>query len=313
MKNPVFIYLSPWGRLFLLAALILIFAILFSFLGLFIGKIMLGMDLVQLAESISHPEGKVLTFAYFYQFLNQIGIFIFPPLLYAYFVSGNINKYFKFNKFPTSAAIVIITLSVFTVLPFLGYIGKLNQSIHLPDFMSGIEEWMRMKEHQAKEITEAFLKTKSTSGLMINLLIMALVPAIGEELLFRGTLQKIFINMTKSTHWGIIITAAVFSAFHFQFLGFLPRFLLGLMLGYSMIMTGSLWSSIWLHFVNNASTVLIYYFYYQKVLKIPADDFGNSDNEVYIIGSLLLTLWLFTMLYNKEGADIRLKYYDKEV
>ena len=269
--------------------------------------------MMQLAEKLSHPEGKMLSFTYFYQFLNQLGIFIFPSFLYAYLVSGNVNQYFKFKRFPTSAAVVIIMLSVYTVLPFLGYLSQINHNMHLPDFMRGVEEWMREKEAQAADLTETFLKTKTTTGLLVNLVILALMPALGEELLFRGTLQKIFISMTKSAHWGIIITAAAFSAFHFQFLGFLPRFLLGLMLGYAMIMTGSLWSSIWLHFVNNASTVVIYYLHYKDVLKIPADDFGNTNNEVYIIGSLLLTLWLFIMLYNREGADIRLKYFDKEV
>jgi membrane protease YdiL (CAAX protease family) len=312
MKNPVFLYLSPWGRLFLIAGLVLLFGILFSFLGLLIGKMYLGMSLTELATALSHPKGEVLSFALFYQFLNQIGIFIFPPLLYAFLVSGSVKDHFRLNRYPTGAALIIIFLSVYTVLPFLNYLSQVNQNIHFPDFMRGIEEWMRNKEEQAKVLTETFLKTKTVSGLMVNMLIMALIPAFGEELLFRGVIQKIFINMTKSSHWGIIITAALFSAFHFQFLGFLPRFLLGLMLGYAMVMTGSLWSAVWLHFVNNASTVLVYYLHYTHVLKFSADEMGNTPNPVYIWGSLLMTLWLFTMLYNREGADIRLKYYDRE-
>ncbi len=309
MKNPVFVYLSPWGRLLLITVIVLIFAILFSFLGLLIGKIYLDMDLMTLAAALGHPEGKVLRFAFFYQFLNQLGIFIFPALIYGFLVSGNVFSYFKLDKKPTAEALTIIFLSVFTVLPFLGYLAELNNGMHLTGALKGVEEWMRTKEMQAKELTEAFLKTKTYGGLLLNIFVIALMPALGEELLFRGVIQRIFIDMTRSVHLGIIITAVVFSAFHFQFLGFLPRFLLGLMLGYAMMMTGSLWSSIWLHFINNASTVLVYFLHYKKVLKISADEMGSTHNEVYIWGSLLLTLWLFIMLYNKEGASIRLKYY----
>ena len=312
MKNPVFLYLSPWGRLFLIAGLVLLFAILFSLLGLLIGKMALGISITELASALSNPSGKVLKFALFYQFLNQVGIFIFPPLLYAFFVSSDPKNYFRLNRFPSGAAWVIIFISVYTVLPFLNYLSQVNQNIHLPDLMRGLEEWIRNKEEHAKALTEIFLKTKTLSGLMINLIIMAVIPAFGEELLFRGVLQKIFIRMTKNVHWGIVITAALFSAVHFQFLGFLPRFLLGLMLGYAVVMTGSLWSSIWLHFVNNASTVLVYYLHYNHVLKFSADEMGNTPNPVYIWGSLLMTLWLFIMLYNREGADIRLKYFDEE-
>ncbi len=311
MKNPVFVYLSSWARLLLIAAIVLIFAVLFSFLGLLIGKVYLGMDLTTLAAALGHPEGKVLNFAFFYQFLSQLGIFILPAIVYGFLVSGNVFSFFKLDKKPTAEALTIIFLSVFTVLPFLGYLAEINNELHLSGTLKSVEEWMRNKELQAKELTEAFLKTKSYGGLFLNIFVIALMPAFGEELLFRGVLQRIFINITKNVHLGIIITAAIFSAFHFQFLGFLPRFLLGLMLGYAVMMTGSLWSSIWLHFVNNASTVLIYFLHYKKILKISADEIGNTDNEVYIWGSLLLTIWLFIMLYNKEGASIRLKYYDE--
>ena len=312
MKNPVFIYLSPWGRLLLFVGLILISAILFSFLGLFLGKLYLGISVSQLAMSMSHPSGKVRDFAIFYQFLNQLGIFIFPALLYSYLVAGGFNKYFRLDKKPSAVALTIIFLSVYTVLPFLNYLTEINQNIHLPAAMHGVEEWMRNKEMQAKELTEAFLKTKSISGLVVNLVVMALIPALGEELLFRGVLQRQLISITKNVHRGIILTAFLFSAFHFQFLGFLPRFLLGLMLGYSMVITGSLWSSIWLHFVNNASTVVVFFLHYKGIIKVSADDLGSSPNQVYVWGSLLITLWLFIMLYNKERSDLMFKYPDTE-
>jgi membrane protease YdiL (CAAX protease family) len=168
-----------------------------------------------------------------------------------------------------------------------------------------------MKELQARELTEAFLKTKSAGRLVVNLLVMAVIPAIGEEMLFRGIVQRLFTAMVKNVHLGVIITAFLFSAFHLQFLGFLPRFFLGLMLGYAFVITGSLWTSVWLHFVNNASSVMVFYLHYNGFLKVSMDDFGNTQNMVYIIGSLLMAAWLFIMMYNKEGGEVRMKYFEK--
>jgi membrane protease YdiL (CAAX protease family) len=312
MNNPVFNNLSSWGRVFLLSGIVLIFAILFSFLGLLIGKFYLRMDIMQIAKALSYPEGKILTFAYFYQFLNQIGIFVLPPLFYGFLISKRPHSYFKLDKSPTAVAIVIITLSVYSVLPFLNFLADFNQNIHLPYYMKSMETWIREKEALAKELTEAFLNTKSISGLLLNLIVMAAIPAFGEELLFRGALQKIFVRMTNNSHLGIFITAFLFSAFHMQFLGFLPRLLLGIMLGYAVIITGSLWSAVWLHFVNNASSVIVYYLHHIGILKISMENFGNTNNIVYVIGSLIMTIWLFIMLYNREGGDIRLKYIDKD-
>jgi hypothetical protein len=84
------------------------------------------------------------------------------------------------------------------------------------------------------------------------------------------------------------------------------------MLGYAVIITGSLWSAVWLHFVNNASSVIVYYLHHIGILKISMENFGNTNNIVYVIGSLIMTIWLFIMLYNREGGDIRLKYIDKD-
>jgi len=99
----------------------------------------------------------------------------------------------------------------------------------------------------------------------------------------------------------VIISAALFSAFHLQFYGFFPRFLLGLILGYSFVFTQNLWVPIFLHLVNNASSVVVYYLHYNGTIKMSMENFGASPNPVYIVGSLLATLWLMIMLYQKEG------------
>jgi membrane protease YdiL (CAAX protease family) len=144
--------------------------------------------------------------------------------------------------------------------PVIEWFSIVNQHLVLPTWLDSLEDWMRNSENQANDITRAFLSSKGPDGLLGNLFIVAFLPAIGEELLFRGLLQQLIRKMTGSSHMGIWITAAVFSALHLQFFGFLPRLLLGALFGYLLEWTGSLWLPIIAHFINNATGVLVFFF-----------------------------------------------------
>jgi len=119
----------------------------------------------------------------------------------------------KIDRRSVFLAIAIIIL----INPFVSYTYLLNQSIDLP-------EWMLFNDQNAQVITEAFLVMNSFPDLFINMLILAILPAVGEELVFRGFLQKRLILFSKNPHLSIIIVAFIFSAIHMQFQGFLPRF-----------------------------------------------------------------------------------------
>lgn len=162
-----------------------------------------------------------------------------------------------------------------------------------PHALAGIGEWMKAKETQADQLTEIFLQVKSPGGLALNLLVIALVPAVGEELLFRGLLQRLLGEWTRNIHAGVILTAFIFSAIHLQFFGFLPRFLLGLMLGYLLEITQSLWAPVFAHFVNNATLVILFYLHYNGFITMKMENFGSSDNYFVIFFSLLLTAGVF--------------------
>jgi membrane protease YdiL (CAAX protease family) len=130
---------------------------------------------------------------------------------------------------------------------------------------------------------------------------VALVPAIGEELLFRGALLKLFTNISRNIHIAVFFTAFLFAAIHFQFYGFLPRFFIGLILGYSFVITGNLWVPIFVHFINNSASVIVYYLHYNGFINVPMEDFGTLHSPVYIIGSLLITIWLMVIVGRRKG------------
>lgn len=302
MRIAYFKSISPVGKLLFLLALVFILGLATALAGLLFGEWFLKVDMMQLAGILANPQSKSdINFGKFYQLINQFGVFIFPVLIYTFFVSTSTTAYLKLKK-PKLIIVFITILMVFSILPFINYLSSINEKMVLPEFLSGIENWMKSKELQATLLTENFLKTSTISGLLLNIIIVALLPAFGEEMLFRGVIQRLMQEITKSIHWAVILSALLFSAFHLQFYGFLPRFLLGLMLGYIFVYTGNLWVPIIVHFVNNFASVIVYFLHYNGYLKISMDNFGATPNPVYIIGSLLITIWLLTFVYHKEGA-----------
>jgi membrane protease YdiL (CAAX protease family) len=137
--------------------------------------------------------------------------------------------------------------------------------------------------------------------LLLNLFVVAILPAIGEELIFRGAFQKLFSQLFKNKHIGIWLAAALFSAIHLQFYGFIPRMLLGAIFGYLLYWSGSLWVPIWAHFVNNAMGVTLSYLSQKGIVSEDIENIGTlEDGAVYIIASLLIVSSLLVWGYKNK-------------
>jgi hypothetical protein len=304
-RTAFFEPISPWGKLLLIFGLIILFSIFSGFGGLIIGKFYLDTDLNSLAGLLSNPHGdKVVGFTRFYQLLNQIGIFILPVFVFSFLVSKSSMTYLRLDKKPLMVSVLISIGIVFIILPFINYVTQLNSEISFPDSMAAIENWMVEKEEQARLLSEAFLQTSTIWGLIVNIFIVALVAAIGEELLFRGVILRLMDDIFKNIHLAIIVSSIIFSLFHLQFFGFFPRVVLGMILGYLYVFTRSLWVPIIYHFVNNAASVIIYFLYYNNMIGTNAEDFGSTSSIVYIIGSLLISVWLIIIIRQKDNYEL---------
>ena len=177
---------------------------------------------------------------------------------------------------------------MFISLPITNMLTEWNEGMNLGERFAKIEEMMKNLEDTAAALTEKMLKVDTFGGLMFNLLVIALIPAIGEELTFRGVIQQALTK--KHPHLGIWISAAIFSFIHFQFYGFVPRMFLGLILGYLFYVTGSLWTSIAMHFVNNGTAVVVYYLDNKGVIDAEVDSFGSTDSWWVLALSIVVTV-----------------------
>lgn len=194
------------------------------------------------------------------------------------------------QSIPMKSEIIAIFL-VLVASPGINLLSYLNRQIALPECLSGIETWMQQQEEAAAVLTERFLSADSIGVFVVNILLMALLPAVAEELTFRGVLQHLFTPRTgiRTPHIAIWATAIIFSAIHCQFYGFIPRMLLGAVFGYALVWSGSLWLPILMHFTNNALAVIVYFIAHKAGWDTNnMDAFGTGDT--WWVGVLSLAL-----------------------
>ncbi len=234
------------------------------------------------------------------QAIQSLGLFIIPSFLAAYlFDKQGVFEFFTFKKNRLNTYFGVFFIVIFSI-PIMNFLGVLNSKMYVPEFL----DWINQSEERAKQATELFLQADSGFTLMLNLLVIALIPAIGEELLFRGVFQKLMHRISGNVHIAIWITAFLFSAVHMQFLTFLPRLMMGAMFGYLLVWSGSLIVPILAHFINNGFAVLAYYLSQKELLNQDVDTIGTKggDMSYLLISVVLVGLGLYSIYRNETNV-----------
>lgn len=234
------------------------------------------------------------------QGLASIFMFVVPPIVY-YYITRKENRMqaLGLRRLSSPWWIIIVALALmFVSIPLTTTLTTWNEGMHLGGAFSGIEKWMKELEETAQALTDKMTNVDTIGGLLLNLLVIALIPAVGEEMTFRGVIQQ-SLTRRMNPHIAIILSAAIFSFFHFQFFGFFPRLFLGILLGYMFYITGSLWTSILMHFVNNGAAVTLYYLGNIGVIE-DAEHWGETQNVWLIVASAVVTLGLIIWSWRKR-------------
>jgi hypothetical protein len=233
---------------------------LFAICGLALIKPIFNLNIQDLGSLLSHPVDPTSIKALkFFQFFNTVGIFIIPGILFAALFIKHPLTELRLLRGISLGNFILIILLMYSLLPAINWLVSWNEQIQLPPNFEGIEQWIKAKEEGARELTYAFLRMEQPNDFWVNILLIALLPAVGEELIFRGIVQPTLNSGRKSPHFGIWISAILFSALHMQFYGFFPRMFLGAFFGYLFVWGRSIWMPILAHFINNATAVLIAY------------------------------------------------------
>lgn len=215
--------------------------------------------------------------------------FIVGAFLYIYLTHKNPMAYLGMTPTGNIWLYIIASIAMFCIMPLVSATAVWNDSLKLPQALQELEKLMRLMEDTANDFTIQLMSESGAVHLFSALFVMAFIPALGEELLFRGCIQKGLENKIGNAHVAVWVTAFIFSFIHFQFYGFLPRAILGVALGYFYVYGKSLWIPIWAHFLNNATSVLAYKMLYQETGETNLSTMGAPQELLFpaIAGGLL--------------------------
>jgi uncharacterized protein len=229
----------------------------------------------------------------FIQVSQEISLFIIPGLILAAMFRKDNESFLRINRTPEINTLLLVILLALVLIPVTMYTGILNSKLSLPEQLSGIEKWIKSKEAFASDLTDLFIKSSGTGELVLNIFILALLPSIAEEIIFRGILQNLLSKVFRSAHAGIWVTAIIFSAIHLQFYGFLPRLILGLCFGYLFYWSGNLWLPVMAHFVNNLVPVIMAYATGWKDINEKTGDLAGGNLAVPLASVFICALILY--------------------
>lgn len=262
-----------------------------------------GLDIVFNIAQLDFSAPGTVNALWILQILGTTIPLLIAPLVFARFVVKQPDEYLKpsFN-FPWTL-IVIVFFVMMVSAPLIELLSRINQNMVLPEYLSGVQKWMRDSEDKAEKLITVLLKMDTIFGAIANVIAIGLFTAIVEELMFRGCLQTIFVKWTGNVHAAVWITAILFSAFHMEFFGFLPRLLLGVLFGYFAAWSGSVWPAVWAHFLNNSTAVIAVYLYQHKLVKVDPNSTHIFKLQAYAF-SFIIVLFLLYLYHNVAKKQV---------
>ncbi|HKL39755.1 MAG TPA: CPBP family intramembrane glutamic endopeptidase [Cryomorphaceae bacterium] len=294
--------------------LIVLFLIAFFCVGIFMlmGQGLLnalwGVNLFDNPKALSDYQNEnVVHMNRLLLFFQHLGLFVVPAIVFARLSSTAWKKYLGFRYVMPRVAIAS-ALIIIAALPLINVLAWLNEGLALPDSLSGLEEVFVGMEETARELTMAIAGTGSFPSFLLNIVVVALLPAIGEEMIFRGLMIPIFRKWTRNVHVAVWLSAFLFSSMHFQFYGFLPRFVLGALLGYLFVWSKSLWAPILAHFVNNALALFLLFLIARGSISEEVDSFDPEPSDWLLVGFSVMAvagLIYYILRFSKGWRDNR--------
>lgn len=224
---------------------------LFALMFLMLGIVSVASALIARGDGIGVSQMRLLTVA------QNLFVFFVPAILSAIIVTKLpatlLRLDVKIKVKPLLMSIIIMILAA----PALDWVIRLNESITLPESLHGLEETLRASEQAAQSAVMTMIGGDTIIDLIISILLVGVLTGVCEEMFFRGALQNLFFSTKMRRHAAIWLAAILFSAMHLQFYGFIPRVLLGAFFGYTMWWTGSVWTPVILHALNNSMAVIL--------------------------------------------------------
>jgi hypothetical protein len=221
-----------------------------------------------------------------------VGLILFPYLHIRWVEKKPLARFFSLEEKTSVQLLISIFLGV-SFMVAMSPVVEWNANISFPDFMSDFAAWARASEDRLIKFTEMITDFKSAGEFIIGILVIGILPGVGEELVFRGLIQNELNRATKNVHVAIWVSAFIFSAIHLQFFGFVPRLLLGALFGYLYYWSGNLLVPMFAHFFHNSFTLVMIYLDNQKIIETNMEENVSAPWPLVSVAAIVS----FALLY----------------
>lgn len=255
-----------------------------------------------IANPIQYPQVK--TAYYIIQACTTlVGLFVLPWFVYKTFTSEAKSVFKLAGKENHIRYYAILVFMAFAFILAISPLAEWNANLNLEPLLGETGVYLKNMEKKLEEVTLFLTDFSSPIQYIVALFVIAVLPALAEEFVFRGILQKHIISLSKNAHVGIWLSAILFSAFHMQFFGFVPRMLLGVFFGYIFYWSGNLWFAIFAHFCNNAIALTGIYFVKLKWIDVDVNKTESAPWYLVLLGSVIVVFlsYQFYQLYKQKN------------
>lgn len=315
-------------RTIILIITLLVGLLLTPFLSALLQMLFHGVNYRQAMLSIMNDVGGLRLM----QGVQTLCVFVLPAFVFCWIFRESPSSFLSIKK-AQGVDFLIAFVCVLASVPVINLLMQWNESMQFPEWLSGVERWMRESEDRATYATNLLMSGTTIADYLACLLVVSILAGFGEELIFRGIIQRLLLDAldrksresipespsssylymaqqkkylpsAKSETWAIWLTAIIFSIIHFQFYGFIPRMLMGAWFGYLLWWTGSIWVPIFAHFLNNALSMS---FSFAANIGWIKPDFGDNIGTGSSWWLCLISLFLFAIcvLYYRYPSSRR--------
>lgn len=245
-----------------------------------------GLNGLQLLAKSTLSNSEILCVLYTLS-IETICIFLIPAyiILFALYRKPSLilrNKQYALRESRLCPIIFVIFFVILSNIPGINLLSQINTNGVLAIIGEDSTQWLNYQ--RMTEFTEMLIV--NCDYISLNILCMAIIPAVCEEIFFRGFLQTIATDVFKNVHVAVIVIAAVFSILHGDIFNFFPRFALGILLGYIFVFTKNICFSILAHLLHNFFAVG---FGSMPDIADNLDEIGTFGNHFFLgIASLLI-------------------------
>ncbi len=244
-----------------------------------------------------------LNYLIYLQFFTQLFVFGGAALFYSAIIEPKPLSSLGIKAVTKQKLLLIPALSILFVIPLSSWILQMSLSVSVSESWQPFMDSLKLQEDLSNNLMMRFLNVNGIGWLLFNLFFLAVIPAICEELLFRGALIGSLNLIIKNKHVVIVLSAIIFSAIHMQFFSFMSRFALGLVLGYAYVYSGSIIPAMIAHFVNNAISVITFYFSDRTNIL----EAGSFVNPWFVLFSSLIALLMMVWMQKIHKDEYKIE------